>query len=237
MQPNSETGDRSPTPPHYPYYGVNVSESEARQILACSIPESTFVQLTTLPDGTYYNNRVYKLQYKYKAASKTSILKVCGSASGRAKPRNEVHVLRFIEATLPSLLVPRVIAWSGQDQNAETITEHAWILLTLLEGQSLDTIPDVNDADLQSVFEDVASFLTELRTSSRTSIGMGNILDVRDRNKDVVLGAPVDAPTLLGWPMKTYLDYVTALLKEGLALRKIENDYANERDLVSPILY
>ena len=236
MPPSSETRSRSSTPSHYPYYGVRVTDSEAQQILACSIPQASFLRLTALPDGTYYNNRVYKIQYTYRSSLKsgTSILKVCGRARGREKPRNEVHVLRLIEATRPCLPVPRVIAWSGQDQDAEAILEHAWILLTLLEGQSLDTVPNVNETDCRSVFEDVAGFLTELRMPFQGSVGIGNLVGVRDGNKVAVLGAPVESPSLLDWPKKTFLEYITALLKEGLALREIDSDYANERDLVRP---
>ncbi len=106
MQSPIEPPLRSSTPTHYPYYVVHMPDSEAVQILACAIPDASFVRLTTLPDGTYYNNRVYRLQYTRQRSgltSDTSILKVCGRASGREKSRNKVHVLQLIEATCPEL--------------------------------------------------------------------------------------------------------------------------------------
>lgn len=137
MQSPVEHSLRSSTPTHYPYYGVHVPDSEAVQILACSIPDAFFVRLTALPNGTHYNDRVYRLQYTRQRSgltSETSILKVCGRSSGREKSRNEVHVLQLIEATCPELPVPQVIAWSGQSSDAQAITKHAWILMALLEG-------------------------------------------------------------------------------------------------------
>ena len=232
---SSESAPRSSTPPHYPYYGVHVSDSQAVQILAQSIPEASFLGLAALPDGTYYNNRVYRLQHTQgDLGSETSILKVCGRASGREKPRNEVNVLRLIGATRPELPVPRIIAWSGQNAECEAITEHAWILMTLLEGQSLDTCSDVDETDCRSVFDDVAGFLSNLRKDCPEVVGIGNLVDTRDSNRIPVLGAPVDTPSLPGWPKTTYLEYITSLLAEGIAVRKTDSDYAEERDLVIP---
>ncbi len=144
--------------------------------------------------------------------------------------------MRFIENHLPTLPVPRVVSWSYKCPEAESITPHSWILLSLLDGDSLDTVADVDERDIRSVCEDTASFLANLRSGVSTSGEMGSFANFNEADGKAIIGPPVDRPTLEELPKKTYLEYTLALLNEGLETKETQTAYLKYDGLVRKCL-
>ena len=197
----SMAGARPPTPPHLPTYKVHLSEQRIQVIINTLFPQSKVIKIKQLESGKSYNNRIYFIDIEESIEPSTEqsnattslILKLAGHFFDYRKIENELGCLLLLRKHCPDLPVPEPFAWSANGATIETVggvkieaggserfSDHAWILMSKLEGKVL-TCADLDSKYGNGLLKQLAGYLTMWRTRVPQSPVWGNLAFQPDR--------------------------------------------------------
>ncbi|KAL4907188.1 hypothetical protein BDW74DRAFT_175970 [Aspergillus multicolor] len=122
MESPFDQGQRQTTPETHPPHGVYLSNNTITSIINSLIPGCNILYIEPLEHGKSFNNRIYFLKISVpnelrlhglkSGATNDLVLKLNGKFFDQTKSQNEVACLSLLEAYVPDIVAPRVLAWS-----------------------------------------------------------------------------------------------------------------------------
>lgn len=185
-------GSRDTTPKSHPTYGVRLSNEEIGCILECLIPGCDVLDINRLASGKSFNNRIYFLKVYVpkglplrglnEGTVNDLVLKLNGRFFDQSKSENEVSCLSLLDAFVPEIPCPRVIAWSDSQSSivhrlapngalsrcelrlgSEISGQYrGWILMTRVPGIPLSTL-SLSAEELKTIGEQLADLVFRWR--------------------------------------------------------------------------